>query len=121
MTKKSQFRSDSHSNRITKTAFETLQAACINKPFISFKTLAIRDYIVENFQRVKTQYGNRVRVELVDCIVYLPERFAAGLTDKKFEELNEGVVVMSYGGKDPDTQNRLLCIVIRYHQCERCR
>lgn len=89
-------------------AIKVLKTACLNKPFKSFKNLAIGDYVVVNFQRVSTNYGERLRVEFHDCAMYLPERFSHLLTDEHLTELNDSTVVMSFSGKDPNTQNRLL-------------
>lgn len=89
-------------------AISVLKAACLNKPFKSFKNLAVGDYVIENFQRVSTTYGERLRIELFDCIMYLPERFSSIMTDSLLTELNESTVIMAYSGKDPNAQNRLL-------------
>lgn len=90
------------------SAIDILKSACANKPFKSFKNLTIGDYVVDNFQRVITDYGDRLRVELHDCVMYLPERFSHLLTDDHLTELNESTVVMSYSGKDSNAHNRLL-------------
>lgn len=67
---------------------------------------------VQKFQksrnRVTTNYGERVRVEFYDCVMYLPERYSRLLTNELLTEINEATVVMSYSGKDPEAQNRLL-------------
>lgn len=89
-------------------AISMLKSACVNKPFKSFKNLLVGDYIVEDFQRVTTSYGDRVRIEIFDAVMYLPERFSRILSDGLLTELNESTVVMSYSGKDPNTSNRLL-------------
>lgn len=89
-------------------ALGVLKAACANKPFKSFKNLDIGDYVVDNFQRVKTDYGDRLRIELSDSVMYLPERFSNLLQDEHLTDLNDSTVVMSYSGKDPNNRNRLL-------------
>lgn len=89
-------------------ALGILKSACVNKPYKSFRNLAVGDYVVDNFQRVNTNYGDRLRVELSDCVMYLPERFSHLLTDDHLTELNDGTVVMSFSGRDPHAQNRLL-------------
>lgn len=89
-------------------AISVLKSACINKPFKSFKNLTAGDYVIENFQRVSTTYGDRLRIELFDCVMYLPERFSRILSDGLLTELNESTVIMAYTGKDPNAQNRLL-------------
>lgn len=89
-------------------ALNVLKTACINKPFRSFKNLNVGDYVVLNFQRVNTNYGDRLRIELHDSVMYLPERFANLLTDEHLTELNDSTVVMAFSGKDHNAQNRLL-------------
>lgn len=89
-------------------AINVLKTACLNKNYKSFKNLAIGDYVVDNFQRVTTDYGDRLRIELHDCVMYLPERFSHLLTDDHISELNSSTVVMSFSGKDSNAQNRLL-------------
>lgn len=89
-------------------AISILKNACSGKPFKSFKNLSHGDYLVNNFQRVNTTYGDRLRVELDDCIMYLPERFTSYITDTHLTDLSTATVIMSYSGKDPNSQNRLL-------------
>lgn len=90
------------------SALNVLKSACQNKPFKSFKNLNHGDFVVTNFQRVSTDYGDRLRIELHDSVMYLPERFSNLLSDEHLTELNESTVVMSFSGKDPNAQNRLL-------------
>lgn len=86
-----------------------LKSACVNKPFKSFKNLKTGSYYVQGFQRAHTSYGDRIRVELFDCFVYLPTRFSKILNNKDVSELNECIdVVMTYTGRDSDSQDRLL-------------
>lgn len=89
-------------------AIGKLKTACLNKPISNFNDLPIGDHIVENIQRVKTVHGARLRVELKDVVVYLPERFAKPLTDDIVDELNASAVLMTYSGKDPEAKNRLI-------------
>lgn len=88
-------------------AIQTLKSACAMKHFVNFDNLPTGEYIVESMQRVTTPFGERIRVELKDVIVYLPERFTKVLTEEIVAELNTCAMVMIYSGKDP-VQNRLL-------------
>lgn len=91
------------------SAIETLKSVCIDKPFRSFKNLVIGTYYVQNFQRSYTNYGDRIRVELFDCFVYLPARFSNILSDEHLSELNDyDNVAMTYAGRDSKYQERLL-------------
>lgn len=88
-------------------AFEKLKKACINKPFVSVSNLPEGNYIVQRFQRLETFNGPRVRVELKDYIVYLPDRFVELLCHDTIKELNQQKVIMKHMGKDPEDSNRL--------------
>lgn len=89
-------------------AIEVLKTACVSKPFKSFKNLPKGDFVVHEFERVTTDHGERIRVELAEYIVYLPERFSKALTEEVIVELNKSTVIMSFSGKDPEAGNRLL-------------
>lgn len=73
----------------------------MSKPHKSFTNRKPGDYAVENFQKFKTSFGDSVRIELSDCIMYLPERFASIVTDESIKRLNNLSVIMTYSGKDP--------------------
>lgn len=87
---------------------EYLKKACISKPYRSFSNLANGDYEVQSFEQIKTSFGNRIRIELSDCVMYLPERFANILTEETIARLNESTIIMAYSGKDPNAHGRLL-------------
>lgn len=91
------------------SALNKLQAACIKKPFKSFKDLAVGEYIVNSFVAVETKtYGQRIRINLEEFYMYLPERFQQMLDEAAIGELNLGPKIMIYGGKDIADQNRLI-------------
>lgn len=89
-------------------SIKALKVECIGKSFQSFKSLPIGDYIVENFEKISTAHGDRIRVELQNEFVFLPERFLKVLTPEAIAELNASAVIMSFRGKDQNNQNRLL-------------
>lgn len=89
-------------------AIEALKTACQVKPVVSFDTLLIGDYQITSFKRVQTKFGDRIRLELQEYIVYLPPRFSHNLTDEIVNELNTSIVIMTFRGKDPVSKNRLL-------------
>lgn len=89
-------------------ALNTLKVACAPKQFASFKDLSPGDYIVNKFSIVTSAYGDRVRIDLHDSYMYLPERYLKTLTEKVIEELNKSPKIMTYGGKDANNRNRLI-------------
>lgn len=89
-------------------AVKALNSACINREYKSFKDLAHGNYFVKRFQMLRTQHGDRIRIDLDGCYMYLPERFAGYLSEEAINELNSVQVVMRYSGKDPNNCNRLI-------------
>lgn len=90
------------------SVIELLKAACLNKPFKSFKDLQHGDYIIEGFSVVETSHGDRIRIELRDCFMFLPERFMRVLDECALANLKNTTVMMTYKGKDRDNRNRLI-------------
>lgn len=82
------------------SALLNLQKACKGAKYISFNDLQIGSYQIERFSIVKTEYGMRVKVTMVENYVFLPERFIELITKKDIEELNQGKYVMVFGGKE---------------------
>lgn len=64
--------------------------------------------MIETFTIVDTSFGDRVRIEMHDCFMYLPERFAKMLNDEKVKKLNELTITMAHKGKDSNSNNRLI-------------
>lgn len=89
-------------------ALNTLKVACVTKKFVSFKDLTPGEYIVNKFRIVSTTYGDRIRIDLHDSYMLLPERYVKSLTEKVIEELNKSPKVMTYGGKDACNRNSLI-------------
>lgn len=90
------------------SALNALQKACLKKPFRSFKDLDVGEYIVESFALVETKFGKRLRINLVDTYMYLPERFSMSLDDAALSELNSSPKIMVYSGKDMTDKDRLM-------------
>lgn len=86
---------------------EDLKAACSNKNFKSFKDLAIGEHLIEKFSIVNTSFGDRVRVDLKDCFMFLPERFMTYLDGEAIKKLNESNIMMSYKGRNLNNNRRL--------------
>lgn len=91
------------------SAIDALKSACLNKPFKSFKNLPIsNDYIIERFDMVHTSFGDRIRIEMHDCFMFLPERFSRVLDQDALNKLNKSSVMMLFKGRDCVNNNRLV-------------
>lgn len=85
---------------------EALKAACKKLKYQSFEDFKSGEYIVKQFSLVDTKYGKRIKVELSDVYLFLPERFNSAATPEGIAELNSTPKVMIYTGKDMTNQNR---------------
>lgn len=90
------------------SALQLLKNASNSKPVANFDKLAAGDYFISNFAVVETKFGSRLRIDLGDKAVLLPERFTVGLTPEKVCELNEGNYILVYKGKDRAQNNKLI-------------
>lgn len=87
------------------------------KKYISFDDLPIGDYIVEAFDLVKTKFGEVVRCEIGDKVVFLPKRCIEELDGgknipSKLIELNHSKNWLLYRGKDVSRENRLMVQIV---------
>lgn len=89
-------------------ALTILKDTCVKRLFKSFKNLAPGEYIVNSFEKCKTTHGDRIKINMDDSYMLLPERFNKSLSQKDINELNKAPKIMIFGGKDPETQNRLI-------------
>lgn len=94
-------------------AMDKLKSACkktsIKKTYKSFKDINIGEYNINRFAVVDCQFGKRIRIDLDEFFMYLPERFVKFLTDADIDQLNEAVPkVMVYSGKDAENKDRLI-------------
>lgn len=90
------------------SALELLRAACLKKTYKGFKELSTGEYMVHSFSKVDTGHGTRIRIDLDEFYMFLPERFAITLNDKHLAELSATRKIMIYSGKDITDHNRLL-------------
>lgn len=86
-------------------AFQILKKSCCSKPYTNFTKLPVGDYLVSDFIIVDTKFGKKLRVDIGDKLILLPERFTCGLTPAHIEELNNTTMWMCYRGKDADNHN----------------
>lgn len=87
-------------------AFNLLKQACYGlKRVVAFNELPLGEYPVTEFILTNTRYGETLRVDLGDMYVYLPQRFARGMTAEKVVELNRIPQILRYTGRDPTRHN----------------
>lgn len=89
-------------------ALDVLKTACLKKSFRSFNDLVPGEYIIQHFTLMNTNFGKRVRIDMDDAYMYLPERFAMGLNEAAIAELNASPKIMIFSGKDSKDRNRLI-------------
>lgn len=77
-----------------------------SKPICSFEKLPIGEYLVRKFDFVETKFGPKVRVDIGDRFVFLPQRFSEGVTKEIVDDYNITPKIMSYSGKDASQFNR---------------
>lgn len=97
-----------NNNDNSKSAMDSLNLACGSKVYQSFQTLSIGDYIVNHFSTVTTPRGDRIRIDLDESYMLLPERFFNLLNQEKLDLLNKSPKIMIYGGKDHLNRSRLI-------------
>lgn len=87
-----------------------LKSLCVDKPYCSFEKLPHGEHLIYGFALVKTKIDKenpRLRVDLGDKVVFLPERFSTYLTAEGVADLNVGQKVLIYNGKDVTNHNKL--------------
>lgn len=77
-----------------------------NKPYCSFENLPAGDYLIAEFALVDTKHGTRLRLDLGDKVVLLPERFSANLKPEHIVDLNKSQQFLIYYGKDVANRNK---------------
>lgn len=95
-------------NENLKAAMDALNMACTKKTYQSFKNLQPGEYIVHQFSIVDTAHGKRVRIDLLESYMLLPERFIHQLGPEKISVLNKAQKIMVYGGEDSSDRDRLI-------------
>lgn len=87
------------------------------KKYVSFDNLPIGDYIIHSFDLVKTKFGEKVRCDIGDKVVFLPKRCIEEMDgnsniELKLIELNHGKFWLLYRGKDVSRENRLMIEIV---------
>lgn len=86
---------------------EALLSSCEHRPYKSFSTLDCGEYPVTKFSISETKYGDRIRVDLKECYVFLPQRFSVDLfNEQAIKDLNSQDIVMIYRGKGSEVNSR---------------
>lgn len=84
-------------------AFALLKkAAACTKPLVSFSHLPSGEYVVTEFSLVQTKFGLKIKADLGDKIVFLPNRFSKDMTQEKVASLNTIPQILIYSGMDFD-------------------
>lgn len=86
-------------------SFNKLKKACWQSKLVSFDNLPIGEYVVSEFSLVSTHFGPKIKADLGDKYVFLPNRFAEGMTTTDVENLNKVPQKMFYTGKDATKRN----------------
>lgn len=86
-------------------AIDRLNNPPLGKPTKNFQDLPLGEHFVKSFRFISTKnYGDKIRIELADSYMYLPERYQMSTED--IADMNKSTVIMKYMGKDAD--NRLI-------------
>lgn len=88
-------------------SFNLLKSQCCDKPYCSFNNLDLGEYLIKEFALVNTKYGERLRLDLGDKEVFMPERFSKNLTPEGLAELNASKAMLIYKGKDAANKDKL--------------
>lgn len=95
-------------------ALEALKKQCQIKPIKSFKDLSIGFHEVVGVEIVETEFGKKVRVELGDSIMFLPERIK--MSPEEVKELCEyatgstGKLFLNYMGRNGEKKNSAILL-----------
>lgn len=90
---------------------EALLESCAVRSYKSFADLKVGDYPVRKFGFADTKHGKRLRVDLTDFYVFLPERFQIeNFPPSRIEELNSTDIILEFKGKEPGANGRYVDI-----------
>lgn len=94
-------------NNNSSDVVNVLKMLSVKKSFKSFKDLVPGEYIIEKFAFADTAHGTRVRIDIGETYMLLPQRYN-DLTEEQIKLLNSTPKVMVYGGKDSSDRDRLI-------------
>lgn len=82
------------------------------KKYVSFDNLKIGDYRLYSLSLVDTKFGEKVRCDIGDQVVFISKRYIEDIEpekniDLKLIELNDGNYWLLYRGKDISEGNKL--------------
>lgn len=91
------------------------------KKYVSFDNLNIGDYRLHSLKLVETKFGQKVRCDIGDKVVFISKRYIEELEPEKdisvkLDELNDGDFWLVYRGKDISCGNKLLIEFISTEQ-----
>lgn len=91
-------------------------AGSSRKPYISFDNLPIGDYFIKSFSWVGTKFGNKIRADIGENVVFLPQRYVKNVgednIEAKLSEMNKGKYWLIYRGKDTHNNNEVMMDII---------
>lgn len=79
-----------------------------SKKYINFSKLPIGEYPVEKFSLVSTPHGDRIRADLAEYFIFLPQRYFDKVNEEKCVTLNKYNYIMVYNGKENTKNERLI-------------
>lgn len=81
------------------------KAASWSKPVVSFSQLPVGEYTVLEFSLVQTKFGPKIKADLGDKIVFLPNRFVKEQTAESVAALNTIPQLLVFSGIDYNRNN----------------
>lgn len=76
-----------------------------NKKLVSFSELPVGEYGVSEFSLVHTKFGPKIKVDLGEQFVFLPNRFSKDMTEEQVSTLNSVPQTLIFSGIDEKRQN----------------
>lgn len=85
--------------------------------YIGFDNLKIGDYRLYSFTLANTNFGEKVRCDIGENVIYISKRYIEQLEPGKdirvkIDELNDGTYWLLYRGKDPAHGYKLLIEIV---------
>lgn len=89
--------------------------SCEHRPYKKFADLERGEYPIRKFSVVNTRFGDRVKLDMEEFHVYLPERFQAKeYPQERINELNKKDVILVFKGKEKGICGRYVSSKYKY-------
>lgn len=79
-----------------------------SRKYTNFSKLPIGEYPVQKFSLASTPHGDRIRVDLAEYFVFLPQRYYDKVDMEKCAALNKFNYIMVFNGKENTKGERLI-------------